>query len=346
MKSAAHIIYDPSRMDSAGVSRRSFLTGSREPQPSAADFLVRVHRRIMACQFEIVLPGERSDLVPVARAALDEADRLEELMTIFRESSELSRINRSAHERPVPADAELFSLLEECAAIHEATGGAFDITSTPLSRCWGFLRREGRLPAEEELGTARQSVGMHLVELDAAARSVYFRRTGVDLNLGSIGKGFALDRLGVFLRRQHVRQALISAGSSSILAVGGALHPWEVDLRSMTTRTRLARLHLTNGAVGTSGAGEQFFEVDGVRYGHVIDPRSGWPASGILSASVITRRATSADALSTAFLIGGLEMAETYCARHANVMVIITPDDESRRPAIFGSFSGVSVDLS
>lgn len=331
-------------MESRGLTRRAFFT-IPTPPPESADYLVRVHRRVMACRFEVVLPGERAEQVPEAQAALDEADRLEQLMTIFRESSELSRINRLAHERPVTADAELFSLLEDCAALHEATLGAFDITSTPLSRCWGFLRREGRVPAQDDIESARACVGMDLVELDSAASSVFFRRAGVALNLGAIGKGFALDRLAEFLRRRGVRQALLSAGASSILAVGGAVRPWEIDLRSMTSGARLARLRVSNGAVGTSGTGEQFVEVDGVRYGHVIDPRTGWPASGVLSASVIAKHAADADALSTAFLIGGTDLAERYCSTHPNVLALVTPDDGSHTPLTFGSFSGATVEL-
>lgn len=331
-------------MDSRGLTRRAFF---KVPAPSAesADYLVRVHRRVMACRFEVVLPGELGGHLPHAHAALDEADRLEQVMTIFRDSSELSRINGLAHERPVRTEAELFGLLQDCAALHEATGGAFDITSTPLSRCWGFLRREGRLPPPDDIEQARSTVGMHLVELDAKARSVSFRCAGVALNLGAIGKGYALDRLAEFLGRRGVRQALLSAGASSILAVGGAVRPWDVDLRSMTSGARLARLRLRNGAVGTSGAGEQFVEVDGVRYGHVIDPRTGWPASGVLSASVITKRAADADALSTAFLIGGTDLAERYCREHSNVLALVTPDDGSNQPMLFGSFGGADVEM-
>ena len=332
-------------MDSPGLTRRAFFRVPRTGQPTAADFLVRVHREVMACRFEVVIPGEAGDQIPHAQAALDEADRLEQVMTIFRESSELSRINAAAHERPVAAGAELFGLLETCASLRDSTGGAFDITATSLSRIWGFLRREGRLPTDAEITEARRLVGMHLVELDADAMSVYFRRSGVALNLGAIGKGFALDRLAEFLRRRGVRQALLSAGASSILGIGGALRPWQVDLRSITTGGRLARLRIATGAVGTSGAGEQFFEVDGVRYGHVIDPRSGWPAAGIVSASVITRSAAIADALSTAFFIGGLSLAKQYCADHPNVLAIMTPDDAERRPVVFGSFNGATVEL-
>jgi thiamine biosynthesis lipoprotein len=339
----------------AGRTRSGRSTPARRDVPAAQEsdaFLVRVQRRIMACQVEVVLRGESSDSLPIARAALDEGDRLEEVMTIFRDSSELTRINRQAHDAPVAATAELFAVLQQSARIHDETEGAFDITTTALSGCWGFLRREGRLPSGEAIAAAREVTGMHLVELDARAQSVYFRRPGVSLNLGSIGKGFAIDRMGHFLRREGVNEALISAGSSSILALGGTSRPWQVDLRSVSLRQaqarpnggRLARLWLTDAAVGTSGAGEQFFECDGVRYGHVIDPRTGWPASGVVSASVITSSAASADALSTAFLIGGAALAERYCAAHPGVLAIVTPDPLGT-PLVFGSFPGASVEL-
>ena len=342
-------------MTSRAVTRRAFLKGSTrrdtvappsKPATPATDFLVRVNRQVMACRVEVVLPGELSEQLPLARAALDEADRLEQIMTIFRETSELTRINRRAHEEPVEADAELFSLLVRSAEINSATEGAFDITSTPLSECWGFLRRQGRLPTEEAIAAARARVGMPLVELDAANRTVRFRREGVALNLGAIGKGFALDRMGHFLRTNGVDHALISAGSSSILALGGTPDAWEIDLRSVTTGERLAKLRVLNAAVGTSGTGEQFFEAGGVRYGHVIDPRTGQPASGVLSASVIASSAALADALSTAFLIGGVSLAERYCAAHPGVLAIITPDDGGRhRPVIVGSCLAARVEL-
>jgi thiamine biosynthesis lipoprotein len=326
------------------LSRRALFSRPLAPSTTPpADYLVRVHRRIMACRVEIVLSGERPAGLPDAAAALDEGDRLEEVMTIFREASELSRVNRDAHQAPVQVSGELFAVLSAAAELSEATEGAFDITSAPLSRCWGFLRREGRLPAQEDIDRARDCVGMHLVDLEAGARTVHFRRPGVTLNLGAIGKGFALDRLAVFLEARGTRHALLSAGFSSILARGR--DPWKVDLRTATTGDRLARLRMADAAVGTSGAGEQFFEAGGVRYGHVIDPRTGWPSSGTLSASVIASNAASADALSTAFFIGGIDLARRYCAQHDDVLAIITPDDGARRPVTVGSHPGVRVDL-
>lgn len=336
------------------LTRRDLLHGVRSRFSDAGDpdsenrdltpYWIRVHRPIMACRFEVVLPGEHGHHVPAARAALDAADRLEDVMTVFRETSELVRLNRLAHREPIATERALFSLLTLASELTRDTEGAFDITSTTLSRCWGFLKREGRLPSDQEIADARACVGMSEVVLDRPARTVFFRREGIELNLGSIGKGFALDRMAAQLRRAGVTKVLLSGGHSSVLASGGVPTPWPVHLWSTVRGERLAQLQLRHGAVGTSGAGEQFVEVGGVRYGHVIDPRTGWPASGTLSASVITSRAAVADALSTAFLIGGVDLARRYCENHEGVLALITPDDETCRPQVVGTYEGVRVE--
>lgn len=292
----------------------------------------------MACRFEIALSGEDAPFVPAARAALDEVDRIEDRLTVFRETSALSAINRRAGRDPVTADDDLFALLETCRALHVETEGAFDITTTPLSRCWGFLRRQGRLPAAAEVEAARAQVGMEAVDLDAERRTVRFHRPGLELNLGAVGKGHALDRVGRLLRARGVQHALVSAAGSSVLAIGGRAGDWQIDVGSRHLGRRLGHLRLRDGALGTSGAGLQFVEVDGKRYGHVLDPRTGWPASGTLAATVVTASAAAADALSTAFLVGGTALAERYCAAHADTLAILTP--EQGDTLVIGSYPG------
>src|SRR5262245_16883617 len=197
----------------------------------------------MACRFEVVLPGQDVRFVSAARTALNLADRLEARLTVFRPTSELSRVNRLAASEPVPVHPGLFGLLQQAVDLHAATAGAFDITSTPLSRCWGFLQRAPRVPDDESIAAARALVGMPLVELDEKAATVRFARPGIELNLGSIGKGYALDRMGEKLRRMGVRDALISAGGSSILALGTDRDGWPIDITSKLCRgARLAAL--------------------------------------------------------------------------------------------------------
>ena len=299
----------------------------------------------MACRFEILLDDADARHVGSAREALDEADRVEAALSVFRATSETSRVNREAAFTATPVDGELFDLLVLCRELHDRSEGAFDITSTPLSRRWGFLERDGRLPAPEEIAEARALVGMSRVRLDAPARTVRFERKGMELNLGAIGKGYALDRMAALMRARGAPHALLSAGGSSAVAVGGRGRGWRVDVRSRQVgNARLARLHLTDGALATSGAGEQFFEIGGRRYGHVLDPRTGWPATGTLSATVVTGQAATSDALSTAFLVGGVESARRYCARHPETLALVTPDDGRKEPIVLGAFRGARLE--
>ena len=333
---------------SSTTARRRFLTSlprrrsDRTPVDEARGYWIRVHRYAMACRFEITLADEDAAFVPAARTALDEIDRLEEELSVFREASTISEVNRHAACQPVVVPRHVTDLLATCQRLHQETGGAFDITTMPLSRCGGFLRREARLPDSEAIETARAMVGFGAVNISRDEGSVSFGKPGIELNLGAIGKGYALDRASVGLRREGVEHALLSAGRSSLLAVGGRGDGWRIDLVSpLVAGHAIAGLWLLNAALGTSGAGEQFVIADGRRYGHVIDPRTGWPANGVVTASVVASDAARADALSTAFLVGGIDLAGRYCAEHSDVLALITPDDGSERPIVIGGHPGV-----
>jgi thiamine biosynthesis lipoprotein len=294
----------------------------------------------MACLFEVTLGSEEARFVPEARAALDEVDALESVLTVFSESSELARVNRDAASGPVTVSAGLIELLGLCRDLHRATGGAFDPTSTSLSREWGFLGRQGRRPSAEQIEAARARVGMERVVLSEAEHAVSFTTPGVELNLGSIGKGWALDLIARSLRGRGLRRALVNAGGSSFLG-WGADH-WNVSLSP--GGEALAHLHLRRAALGTSGVGEQYFEVEGRRFGHVIDPRSGWPVAGVRSATVVTADAAIADALATAFLVGGSALARTWCADHPGTLALLVLDEDPRTLVAYGSREGVKID--
>jgi thiamine biosynthesis lipoprotein len=276
----------------------------------------------MACTFEITLPSELSDKVDLATAALDTVDLIEDELTIFRPGSEISRINRDAFEQPVVVGESLFALLQLCQSLHRATGGAFDITSTPLSRVWGFLKRDGHIPSETALAEARQQVGLEHLSLDPATRTIRFLRAGMTLNLGAIGKGYALDCIAGQLRQGGVETALLTAGSSSILALGSGPDGdgFKVGIRDPSAHERrMGTVMLANRALGVSGSGEQFFVAGDRTYGHIIDPRTGWPVQGRALVSVAAPNAALADALATAFYVGGRLVAGPYVDGHQDV---------------------------
>lgn len=327
------------------LTRRNFLSFDFGDRRRDSSHWVRVHRVAMACRFEVMLSSDEAHGVTAARAALDEADQIESLLTVFRDTSEVVDVNRRAARLPVPISPTLFDLLARCAELHAATGGAFDITSAPLTRCWDVLQRERRLPGAAAIEAARAVVGMERVGLDTASRTVQFTTRGVELNLGAMGKGFAIDRMGFVLRAHGSGRALLSAGQSCVLALGGRGRGWPVDLRPRLASRRVGRLWLRNAAVATSGAGEQFVEIDGRRYGHVIDPRSGMPAEGVLGASVIAKDAATADALSTAFLIGGPDLARQYCATHDETLAILVLDEPGERTEVFGRCRGATLEM-
>jgi FAD:protein FMN transferase len=333
------------------MKRRAFLTSTR-PGVALADeslaypgeaMLVRFSRRAMATTFEIAMPFGTPDAYPAAEEALDVIDDLESQLTIYRESSEVSELNRSAVHGFVPVEESLFQLLSHCADLTRETAGGFDVAIGNLTQVWGFTKREGRIPNPAELRVARENSGFRHVALDAEKRSVKYLRS-LSINLGSIGKGYALDRATRVLREKWgITSALLHGGGSSIYALG---HPpenprgWPVAIQHPgNPRKKLTTVYLKNQGMGTSAATFQFFVYNNRRYGHVLDPRTGTPAQGTRSASIIAPTAATADALSTAFFVRGLEAARQYLPSRPELTAVILPDS-SENPTIFPSDYG------
>jgi thiamine biosynthesis lipoprotein len=292
-------------------------------------------RRAMACQFQIAIPATCRTAIAAASAALDTIDQLEAQMTVYDDSSEVSGINRYAFAAPVPVESKLFDLLETAVRMADETEGAFDIAAGALVKAWGFFRGPKRVPDPAELSAVMEQVGRRHVTLDRTARTISFAQPGVELNLGAIGKGYALDRAAELLQRDwNVSSVLLHGGQSSVLAIGSfGEQDFEDDGWLVTIGDPhcpgepIASLRLKDCALGTSGATIQFFEVAGRRFGHVLDPRTGWPTEGQASVSVIAPTAAVADALSTAFFILGPQKASEYCRRHPEVGVIVVSNE-------------------
>ncbi len=317
-------------------------------EPSVSEgYLLEYARRAMACQFAILLnAGQSSHQGEAACAALDIIDQLESQLSIYRDTSEISHINRHAAREPVKIESRLAALLALAERISHETSGAYDISAGPLVRAWGFVYRQGAVPDADSLAAAREAVGQHLIQLDAAAGTIRFLHPGVELNLGSIGKGYALDRAAEVLDAAGSGSFLLHGGQSSVLARGACVESghdqaWSIGLPHPYRRTeRLGQIRLRDQALSTSGSANQFFEHDGRRLGHILDPRSGQPVEGMLSATAIAPTAAEADALSTAFYVLGPQAVAEYCASHVEVgAVFVLP--AARQPGIevatFGS---------
>jgi len=275
----------------------------------------------MATRFEIILHGEDSVALRAAgEEALDEIDRVEAQLSLYRPSSEVARLNAEAHQRAVRVTPGLFHLLERARELTHETGGAFDITIAPLMRCWGFMGGTGAMPDAAAFEEACLQVGMQHVELDSDKLTVRFTRPGVMLDFGAIGKGYAVDRAVDLLREAGVASVLIHGGTSTSMAIGrqpnGAR--WKIAVtspRQDLTAEPLAIVELEDESLSVSAVWGRSFQNGEKTYGHVIDPRTGTPAEGALLSAVVLPRATDTDALSTALLIAP-ELLSAYVREH------------------------------
>lgn len=285
---------------------------------------VAVARNAMATRFEIVLHGEDEIALRAAgEAALDEVERLEGQLSLFRETSEVAHVNARAALEPVRVSASVFALLQRAQTLSRETDGAFDITVAPLMRCWGFHRGEGCVPEVEELSRVRQQVGWSFVELDEVNRTVRLTQPGVRLDLGAIGKGYAVDCAVEVLRDAGVTSAFLHGGTSTVYGLGVPpdAECWTVALprpesgpqllapgasagRNLA-ETEFARVALRDEALSVSAIWGRTFEAEGRTYGHVMDPRIGRPVEGAVMAAVAGPNAADTDAWSTALLVLG-----------------------------------------
>jgi FAD:protein FMN transferase len=313
----------PWRAVAAGTAALSMLAAT---SPGSAPSATRHEavRMSMGSAFEIVAYDDGTeagrDALPGAlEAALDEVDRIDRLMSHYKPESPLSRLNREAAPGPVRVEPELFAFLAECLRYSRESDGAFDVTVGPLMKAWGFFRGEGRLPKDEEIADVRARVGYRHVILDQTNRTVRFARPGVELDLGGIGKGYAVDRAVGVLRAGGVSAALVSSGGSTTYGMGAppGERGWTVSVADplRTSRTAMTVL-LRDQALSVSGSYEKSFEVDGVRYSHIMDPRTGRPVQGMLSVAVLAPTGTQGDALDNVLFVQGPARGRATVARH------------------------------
>lgn len=303
----------------------------KPPAAPASTYVLEVVRTAMACQFAVnVNAGLPPHGTTAGLAALDAIDDVESQLTIYRETSEVAEVNRRAADGPVVIEASLVDLLDHAEQLSELTAGAFDLTAGPLVKVWGFFHRQGKIPDEADRRAALERVGWKNVLLDRANHTVQFARPGVELNFGAIGKGYALDRAASVLTQQEVDDFLLHGGSSSVLARGrradGTNNPgWSIGIgHPLRPGEKLGSVRLVDRALGTSGSGVQFFRSQGKRFGHILDPRSGSPAEGVLSTTVLAPDAATADALATACYVLGVNGTAELCAKRPDVGVILT----------------------
>ncbi len=325
-----------------------------------ASYLEQYSKNAMACEFEILFNlHQHPQSGSAAAAGFQLIDQLEDQLTVYRDHSEVSQINRMAFDQAVAVEARLYQLLSQSLELHQATHGAFDITSGPLTRLWQFDRRTGQVPSQSEIDTVLDCVGSQYIQLDPSNSTIRFLKQGVQINLGGIGKGHAIDRVAERLLQMGVTDFVIHGGQSSVLAAGnettletrsdqsapsptGVPAPstvleqgWTVGVsHPRLPSVRLAEITLRNQSLGTSGTERQGFFHGGKRYGHIIDPRTGWPTGHILSSTVITDSAARSDALATAFFVMSVDEVDTYCGQHPDVGALLVVAEKSNRVSV------------
>jgi thiamine biosynthesis lipoprotein len=311
------------------------------PPPAQEVALLRLSHRAMATTFEMLLPFGTANADELGGAVFELVDRLEAQMTVYRDSSDVVNLNRMAPYAHVVVEERLFGLLQLAERLTAQTGGAFDVAAGALVKAWGFFRGPRRVPSDAERQAALERTGFRHVVLTPAIRGVRYLRPGVEINLGSIGKGYAVDRMAELVRdRGGIPAFLVHGGHSSVYAWGspdgdprgwavGLKHPWDEE-------RRLGRVWLRGRALGTSAATFRHLEYNGRKLGHNLDPRCGWPAEGIASATAIAPTAAEADALATAFFVLGVDQTRAYCAANPGIGAILLLEGPGAEPVVIG----------
>ncbi|MFO0942229.1 MAG: FAD:protein FMN transferase [Pirellulales bacterium] len=294
--------------------------------------LQSVSKSAMACEFEVLLNERQYPLgVEVAFECMEMIEHIEDLLSVYRASSQFSKINQFGGERSVYVDPKTLELVLLAQAAYAWTEGCFDMTAGSLSEAWGFSRRQGAMPTQQQIDAALEFVGSQFIQIDQAQSTIHLSRPGVKLNPGGIGKGYAIDRAVKILLRAGINDFMIHGGLSSIAARGkrqGVDSDWTVALKHpWRTEELIETIPLRDKAIGTSGSGKQFFHFNGRRYSHIIDPRTGWPAQQMMSVTVVCPSCAIADAVATGLFVMGVEKSVEFCERFSDVAAVLIFQD-------------------
>ena len=275
----------------------------------------------MATTFTLYLYSNHADrAAEVSTEVFDEIDRIEQLLSNYRESSELSRINQNAAAGPVTVDAEMMDFLAQAQHWSQVSDGAFDLTVGRLMKVWGFYRHQGHVPPAAEIASIHAVTGWRNVELDPAERTVHLAATGVELDPGGIGKGFAVDAAVRILHADQVSAALLSAGSSTLYALGAPPHRsgWRIVVPGpLPSPTTLSTITLRDESLSSADCSQKNFVADGHLYCHIMDPHAMRPVEGRIQVSIVDPSATASDALSNVLFVESPEQSLRTLAAYA-----------------------------
>src|SRR5262245_24705851 len=297
------------------------------PGLAAAEWLERVEDGIMGTRITVELwADDKAKGQAAIEAVLAEMRRVDESMSTYKPTSEVSLVNARAAQEPVKISPELFDLLNTALDYSRVTDGAFDITYASVGYLYDF--RKHVHPDEKEIKAALPGVNYRHVVLDPQQQTVRFTQPGVRIDLGGIGKGHSVDRGIALLQGRGISHALVTAGGDSRIIGDRFGKPWVVGIRHPDRKDEvIARIPLEDAAISTSGDYERYFDEDGVRYHHIIDPHTGQSARKVRSATIIGPTATRTDGLSkTAFVLGAEKAIEIYNRIDGIDAIVVKPD--------------------
>lgn len=282
---------------------------------------------VVRIKVPLVSGMDETDIRRAMDMAFEEIARAESVFSIFREDSEISAINRLGPGEKLNISREVYDLIEKSVEYSKKTQGAFDITVKPLVDLWGRAKADRKLPSDDEVKTALLRVGYQYVELDRPGLSISFLRPGMALDMGGVAKGYAVDMAVKSLRESGVGNGIVSAGGDMYcLGRRSEQRPWRVGIRHPRDKGAIFKeVNVCDEAIDTSGDYEKYFILDGRRYSHIIDPRTGYPVGGdVASATVIAKDSATADILATSLCVlgrGGLDIAGSVEGVHAMIIM-------------------------
>lgn len=294
-----------------------------------SDFTLQRDTILMGSKFQItiVTPDSAVGNVQIDQA-IAEIVRIENLISEWRSHTQVSEINRQAGKQAVKVDKELFDLTKRAIAYSQMTNGAFDISIAAMDNIWVFDGTMTEKPTEQAIQKSIANVGYQHIILDSVASTIYLAREGMKIGFGSIGKGYAADKGRELLQTQGVKAGIVNAsGDIALWGTQPNRKPWRIGINNPFKRHGIARiLKLKEAAIATSGSYEKYAEIDNIRYSHIINPTTGYPATGLTSVTVYGPSAEFANALSTSIMVLGLHEGKKLIKRYPHYKIIMITD--------------------
>jgi thiamine biosynthesis lipoprotein len=306
--------------------RRKFAKPAAAGATRTPDCWLRLVEPLMGTSVSVELWHEDDkQALAAAQAVMTEYHRINALMSTYRQDSEISQLNREAAKAPFTTGAELFDLVVRSLELGRLSGGGFDITYDSVGQLYDL--RAGIVPADGERESRLKLIDYRAVEVDRTRHTIHFAQPGMRINLGGIAKGYAVERGATILRERGIRHAILNAGGDSRVVGDRRGQPWIIGVRDPRNESGVvARLPLIDEAVSTAGDYERYFDRDGVRWHHILDPRSGLPSRGIHGVTVIGPDATMTDGLDTAIFVIGIEAGMKLIASLPGYEAVIIDD--------------------